>query len=95
MRLMVIVGYLSVRGSNEWKCYDALCVCVCGTKETEIHVLFECKCYDMVMRRWMRTWSRGEEKNNGPDKIICGGERCCGERDNEIYRRSMDRKTKE
>ena len=20
-----------------------ICVCVCGTKETEIHVLFECK----------------------------------------------------
>ena len=36
-------------------------VCV-GTKETEIHVLFECKCYDMVRRRWLRTWDVLEEK---------------------------------
>ena len=37
-------------------------VCVCGTKETEIHVLFLCKCYDLVRRRWMRTWDVLEEK---------------------------------
>ena len=36
-------------------------VCV-GTKETYIHVLFECKCYDMVMRRWMRTWDVLEDE---------------------------------
>ena len=40
-------------------------------------------------------WAGGEEKNNGRNKIICGGERCCGERDNKISRRSMDRKTQE
>ena len=34
----------------------------CGTKETEIHVLFECKYYDMVRRRWLRTWDVLEEK---------------------------------
>ena len=36
-----------------------------------------------------------EGKNNGRNKRICGGERRCGERDNEIFGRSMDRKTKE
>ena len=47
-RLMVRGGFLPVRGSKgmEWKYDDDLCVC--GTKETEIHVLFECKCYDLV-----------------------------------------------
>ena len=46
------------------------------TKETEIHVLFECKCYDLVRRRWMRTWDVLEEKerNNGHNKRICGSE---------------------
>ena len=44
----------------DWKYDDDLCVC--GTKETEIHVLFECKCYDMVRRIWMRTWDVLEEK---------------------------------
>ena len=40
MRLMVRGGYLLVRGSKgmEWKYDDDLSVC--GTKETEIHVLF-------------------------------------------------------
>ena len=38
----------------EWKYDDDLCVC--GTKETEIHVILECKCYDMVRRRWLRTY---------------------------------------
>ena len=45
-------------------------VCVCGTKETDIHVLFECKCYDMLRRRWLRTRSGREGKNNGHNKII-------------------------
>ena len=44
----------------EWKYDDDLCVC--GTKETEIHVLFECKCYDLVRRSWMRTWDMLDEK---------------------------------
>ena len=35
-----------------------------------------------------------EGKNNGRNQRICGGERC-GERGNEIFGRSMDRKTKE
>ena len=54
VRLMVRGGYLPLRGSKgmERKYDDDLCVC--GTKET--HVLFECKCYDLVRRRWMRTW---------------------------------------
>ena len=33
-------------------------ISVCGTKETEIYVFFECKCYDLVRRRWMRTWDK-------------------------------------
>ena len=43
----------------EWKYNDDLCVY--GTKETEIHVLFECNCYDLVRRRCMRTWDGMEE----------------------------------
>ena len=35
---------------------------VCGTKETEIRVLLECNCYDMVWRRWLRTCDVLEEK---------------------------------
>ena len=41
---------------------------MCGTKETEINVLFECKCYDMV-RRWLRTWDVLEEKERTMDVI--------------------------
>ena len=53
---------LPVRGSKEmeWEYDDDHCVW--GTKETEIHVLFECKCYDLVRRRWMRTCDELEEK---------------------------------
>ena len=42
VRLMVREGCLPVRGSKgmEWKYDDDLRVCVCGTKETEIHVYF-------------------------------------------------------
>ena len=59
---MVRGGCLPVGGSKgmDWKYDDDLCVC--GTEETEIHVLFECKCYDMVRRRWLRTWDVLEEK---------------------------------
>ena len=55
-------GGLPVRGSKgmEWKYDDDLCVC--GTKETEIHALFECKFYDLVRRSWMRTWDVLDEK---------------------------------
>ena len=62
MRLMVRGGCLPVRGFKgmEWKYDDDLSVC--GTKETEIHVLFECKCYDMVRRKWTRTWDVLDEK---------------------------------
>ena len=42
---------------------------VCGTKGTEIHVLFECKCYDMVRRRWLRTCDVPEEKERTMDVI--------------------------
>ena len=74
---MVRGGCLPVRGSKgmEWKYDDDLCEC--GTKETEIHVLFECKYYDLVRSRWMRTWDRcagREGKNNGRNKRIAGGE---------------------
>ena len=59
--LMVREGCLRVRGFKgmEWKYGNDLCVC--GTKETEIHVLFKCKYYDL-MRRWMRTWDVLDEK---------------------------------
>ena len=64
MRLMVRGGCLPVRVSKgmEWKYDNDLCVC--GTKETEIHVLFECKCYDMV-----RTCDMLEEKERTMDVI--------------------------
>ena len=51
----------------EWKYDDDLCVC--GTKETEIHVLFECKCYDIVRRRWLKTCDVLEEKERTMDVI--------------------------
>ena len=41
-------------------------LCVCGTKEIEIHVLFECICYDMVRRR---SWDGLEEKKRTMDVI--------------------------
>ena len=44
-------------------------LCVCGTKEKEIHVPFECKCYDLVRRRWMRTWDVLGEKERTMDAI--------------------------
>ena len=44
-------------------------LCMCGTKETEIHVLFGCKCYYMVRRRWLRTWDVLEEKERIMDVI--------------------------
>ena len=43
-----------------------------GQKKQDIHVLFECKCYDLVRRRWMRTWDVLEEKER--TMKICGGE---------------------
>ena len=42
---------------------------MCGTKETAIHVHFECKCYDMVRRRWVRTLDVLEEKERTMDVI--------------------------
>ena len=63
MRLMVRGRCLPVKGSigMEWKYDDDLLVC--GTSETEIHVLFECKCYDLVRRRWMRMcWMTKKEQ---------------------------------
>ena len=51
----------------EWKYDDDLCVW--GTKETEIHVLLECKCYDMVRRRWLRTCDVLEEKERTMDVL--------------------------
>ena len=37
----------------------------------------------------------GEKERTMSNKMICGGERRCGERANEIYGRSMDQQTKE
>ena len=51
----------------EWK-YD-VDLCVCVTKETGIHVLFECTFYDMVRRRWMMTWDMLDEKQTTMDVI--------------------------
>ena len=67
-RLMARRGCLPVRGSNgiKWKYDDDLCMC--GTKETELHVLFECKCYDQ-MRRWMRAWDGLDEKERSLNVI--------------------------
>ena len=58
-----------MRGSKgmELKYDDDLCVC--GTKETEIHVRLECKCYDLVRRRWLRTWDVLDEKEITMDVI--------------------------
>ena len=61
VKIMVRGGCLRVRGSKgmEWQYDDDLCVY--GIKETEIYVLFECKCYDLV-RRWMMIWDVLDEK---------------------------------
>ena len=69
VRLMVRRGCLPVRGSEgmEWKYDNDLCVC--GIKEKEIHVLIECKCYYLVMTRWIRTWDVLEEKERTMDVI--------------------------
>ena len=60
---------LSVRGSKgiKWKYDDE--ICVCGTRETEIHVLLECKCYDQLRRRWMMTWDILGDKERTMDVI--------------------------
>ena len=44
-------------------------ISVCGGKNPEINVLFECKCYDLVRKRWMRTWDVLEEKERTMDVI--------------------------
>ena len=51
----------------EWKYGDDLCMC--GTKETEIHVLLACKRYDIVRRRWMRTCDVLDEMERPMDVI--------------------------
>ena len=63
VRLMVRGGCLPVRGFKgmEWKYDDDLCVWGGGGTKG-IHVLFECKGYDLVRRRWMRTWDVLDEK---------------------------------
>ena len=48
----------------EWKYDDDLCIC-----GIEIHVLFECKCYDLVRRRWMSTWDVLNEQERTMDVI--------------------------
>ena len=63
---MVRGGFLPVRGSKgmKWKYDDALCVW-----SVEIHLLFECKCYGQMRRRWMRPWDGMEEKEMTTDVI--------------------------
>ena len=52
----------------EWKYDDDLCAS--GTKETETHdVLFECKCYDQMRRRWIRAWDGLDDKERTMDVI--------------------------
>ena len=46
MILIVRKGCLSVRGCKGMELKYADYMCECGTKETEMHALFECKCYD-------------------------------------------------
>ena len=78
VRLMVRGGCFSVRGSKEMELIYDDNLCVCGTKETEIHAFLECKCYDMVRRRWLRTCDVLEDKEITMDVIkgyACGGER--------------------
>ena len=65
VRLMIRGGCLPVRG----RIGNMMMISVCVTKETDIHVLFECKCYDLVRRRWMRTWDVLEEKERTMDVI--------------------------
>ena len=53
---MVRGGCFPIRSFKwmEYKYIDDMCDC--GTKETEMHVVFECKCYDQMRRRWLRVW---------------------------------------
>ena len=75
VRLMVRGCCLPVRRSKamEWKYDDYIYVSVWGgggkRNETEIHVHFECKCYDPVRRRWMKTWDWLDEKKITMDAI--------------------------
>ena len=50
----------------EWQYDDDHCV---WGGRTEIHVLLECKCYDLVRRRWMRTWDVLDEKERIRDIV--------------------------
>ena len=34
-----------------------------------MHVLLECKCYDLLRRRWMRTWDVLDDKERTMDVI--------------------------
>ena len=44
-------------------------LCECETKKAEIHVLFECKCYTQLRRRWIRVWDGLDEKERALDVI--------------------------
>ena len=68
MRFMVRGGCLPVRGSKgmEWKYDDDLCVCV---PKKQSSMCFKCKCYDLVRRRWMRTWDMLDKKERTIDVI--------------------------
>ena len=58
---------------------------VCGTTETEIHGRLECKCYDMVRRRWLRTCDVLEEKERTID-VIKGYVEVNDDVDNETFK---------
>ena len=53
----------------------------------QIHVPFECKCYDMVRRRWFRTWDVLEEKERTMD-VIKGYVEVNGDVENETMKYS-------
>ena len=48
--ILMVRGYYLLKELNGSMIMNSLCVCVWGggIQETEIHVLFECQCYDMV-----------------------------------------------
>ena len=48
---------------------NMMMIFVCVGQKKEIHVLLECKCYDMVRRRWLRTCDVLEEKERTMDII--------------------------
>ena len=74
VRLMVRGDCLPVGGSKgmEWKYDDDLCIC--GTKETEIHLFFECKCYEQKMDEDMGRLQTTQPTSGG---AVTANSSCC------------------